>query len=278
MVNDTVSIVPYFGGISDYSPDHTQQALNVREEWFRYCLYSLQKISSPIFVGCCNDKDFATLKPFASNGQIRILYFRGLEKPEFLPYVLVSKIQEAFDDNDKQNVKYVYYTEMDQVVYVQDLDGMKKIIDNDYGVYFSPQRFEQIPKDNVEKRKEKFGVGDDRFVEFVGMFRDDDNPYVVANEPFEVGDYDENFYHNLTTEDGLYNYDSQCYAASYGAAYFCSVKLFLETEYVAIDFQPTEQIGGHCLLRAENAKCLKSKDFFRFHVDHLSGYEFNKNL
>ena len=277
-MSDTVSIVPYFSGISEYSPEHTQQALNLRHEWFRYCLYSLNKISDPVFVGCCNEKDFKLLQPLAANNKIRILYFKGLEKAEFLPYVLVSKIQEAYDDNDKNNVKYVYYTEMDQILYAKDLDGVKKIIDKDYSVYFSPQRFEQIPKENVTKRKEKFSVGDERFVDFVGMFRENDNPYVVANEPFDIKDYDENYYVNLHTEDGLYNYDSEYYAGAYGAAYFCSSKLFLETEFLAIDYQPTEQIGGHCLFRTKNSKCLKSKDLFHFHVDHLSGYEFNKNL
>jgi len=277
-MSDTVSIVPYFSGISDYSPDHTQQALNLREEWFRYCLYSLEKISNPIFVGCCNEKDFATLKPFAANNQIRILYFRGLQQPEFLPYVLVTKLQEAFDDNDKHEVKYVYYTEMDQIVYAKDIEGMKKIMDDDFGVYFSPQRFEQIPKKNIDKRKEKFSVDDERFVEFTGIFRDDKNPYVVANDPVNIEDYDENYYVNLAPEEELEFYDSKCYAGAYGAAYLCSTKLFLSAKFEAIDYQPTEQIGGHCLFRTKNSKCLKSKDLFHFHVDHLSGYEFNKNL
>ena len=232
-MSDTISIVPYFSGISDHSPEHTQQALNLRHEWFRYCLYSLNKISDPVFVGCCNDKDFKLLEPLAANNKIRILYFKGLKQAEFLPYVLVTRVQQAFDDNDKGNVKYVYYTEMDQIFYAKDLDGMKKIIDNDNDVYFSPQRFEQIPKENVSKRKEQFEVGDERFVDFAG---------------------------------------------AYGAAYFCSSKLFLETEFISIDYQPTEQIGGHCLFRNKKSKCLKSKDLFHFHVDHLSGYEFNKNL
>ena len=45
-----------------------------------------------------------------------------------------------------------------------------------------------------------------------------------------------------------------------------------------VDFQPTETTAGHDLLRTEDAICLKSRDFFYFHVDHLSGYDFNKKL
>ena len=37
----------------------------------------------------------------------------------------------------------------------------------------------------------------------LGMFRENDNPYVVANEPFDIKDYDENYYVNLHTEDGF---------------------------------------------------------------------------
>ena len=44
------------------------------------------------------------------------------------------------------------------------------------------------------------------------------------------------------------------------------------------DYQPTETTAGHDLLRTKDSICLKSKDFFYFHVDHLSGYEFNKTL
>ena len=277
-MSDTISIVPYFSGISNYSPEHTQQALESRYEWFRYCLYSLQKISTPIFIGCCNEKDFKVIEPLARDSKIKILYFRGLEKPEFLPYVLVDKIKQAFDPVNNQDIKYVYYTEMDQILYVKDLQGAKKIIDNDYNVYFSPQRFEQIPKENVDKRKEEFSVGDERFVEFEGVFRENDNPYVVANEPVIIEDYNEDYYVNLAPDEEKKFYDAKCYAGAYGAAYLCSTKLFLETEFLAIDYQPTEQIGGHCLFRTKNSKCLKSKDLFHFHVDHLSGYEFNKNL
>ena len=278
MNKKTITIIPYFGGISNYSPDHTQQALDTREEWFRYCLHSVKKISDFVMVGCCNEKDFSTLQPFTLDNQIKVLYFRELDKPEFLPYVLALNIQEGFKEGSNSFFEFVYYTEMDQIFYAKNLDGMKDIIKKDKNVYFSPQRFEQIPAENVGKRKNRFSVAEDRFVDFNGIFRENNNPYVVCNEPMEIEDYDDNFYTNKKRKIIYEDLTSGHYGGAYGAAWFTSAELFLDVKFESIEFQPTEQIGGHCLLRHPKSKCLKSKDYFHFHVDHLSGYEFNKNL
>ena len=57
-----------------------------------------------------------------------------------------------------------------------------------------------------------------------------------------------------------------------------NLNLLMKVKKYDIEYQPTETTAGHDLLRTEKSLCLKSKDFFYFHTDHLSGYEFNKNL
>ena len=85
--------------------------------------------------------------------------------------------------------------------------------------------------------------------------------------------------------------DAPEYFQAYGGSWLCHQDLFKKVDFIdarytvvqdgktgVIEFQPTEQTAGHDLLRTPDSICLKSKDFFYFHVDHLSGYEFNKNL
>ena len=275
-MNETIGIIPYYGGIGDYSPDHTQQALHEREKWFFYCLHSLKKVVNRFYVGCCTDKDELIVNNYSLMNNFQTLRFKDI-KPEFLPYYLVKKVQDFYSES-KEKADFVYYTEMDQTFYCKSLDNLKNICASDNYVYFSPQRFEQIPKIKVEERKRRFSVNSERFVEFKGYFSDDNNPYVVANEPMDIEDYDDDFYINKKDDIIYKDLTSGYYGGAYGAAWFTSSTLFNETQFDAIQFQPTEQIGGHCLLRHHKSKCLKSKDYFYFHVDHLSGYEFNKNL
>lgn len=275
-MRDVVCIIPYYGGISKYSPDHTAQALNSRERWFFYCLHSLKKVVKKFYVGCCNENDSNVLQNYSLMNNFNIIKFDGI-KAEFLPYHLVKQVQKIYSDEEEDS-PYVYYTEMDQVLYCKDFENLKNICKKDQYVYFSPQRFEQIPTNKVEERKRRFNVSDDRFIKFRGYLSEDNNPYVNANEPMETESYDENFYLNKKNDLIYKDLTIGYYGGAYGAAWFTSSKLFNEVQFDAIEFQPTEQIGGHCLLRHPKSKCLKSKDYFYFHVDHLSGYEFNKNL
>ena len=76
-----------------------------------------------------------------------------------------------------------------------------------------------------------------------------------------------------------------------GGSWLCHQNFFTKVEFIdarytvvqagktgVIEFQRTEQTAGHDLLKTPNSICLKSRDFFYFHVDHLSGYEWNKTL
>ena len=258
-------------------------------------------------VGVCNDADYNTLRPFQLNSDIDVMKMTekggGEIDPIFLPANLVRYIQQrGFDE------EYVYFTEADQILYAQDWSNVYNTIDNDKNIYIVPQRFEQIPNEFIQARIDKYDcTTEERFVEFDGVHKENSNKYVVANEPVgpieevmrvhgpekiptnQIYNYDEHFY--VCPSPSTDYIDAPEYGQAYGAAYLCHRDFFNRVGFIdarfefmkdgkphTLDFQPTETTAGHDLLRTDDAICLKSRDFFYFHVDHLSGYEFNKKL
>ena len=308
-----LAVIPYFGGTSS-APRQTE--LNNVLRYFEYTYSSLKPYMTKLIVSVYNDKDYETIRPFSLNADIEVMRINDID-PIFLPANTVRFIQsEGFDE------EYIYFTESDQILYVQDINNLYKTIDYNKNVYIVPQRFEQTPRELVQSRINKFeDTTEDRFVEFEGALRENDNPYVVANEPVtspffrssrssdpdlehlgpaengkmdmvkvnQVYEYDEHFYINPAPATNWI--DSPEYGQAYGAAFLCHRDLFNRVKFMDakfkfthegkkydIEYQPTETTAGHDLLRTEKSICLKSKDFFYFHVDHLSGYEFNKKL
>ena len=291
-----LAVIPYFGGTSS-APRQTE--LNNVLRYFEYTYSSLKPYMTKLIVSVYNDKDYETIRPFSLNADIEVMRINDID-PIFLPANTVRVIQsEGFDE------EYIYFTESDQILYVQDINNLYKTIDYNKNVYIVPQRFEQIPRELVEARINKFeDTTENRFVEFEGALRDNNNPYVVANEPVtssfrpsdgkmvkvnQVYECDEHFYINPAPATNWI--DSPEYGQAYGAAFLCHRDLFNRVEFMDakfkfthegkkydIEYQPTETTAGHDLLRTEKSICLKSKDFFYFYVDHLSGYEFNKKL
>lgn len=291
-----LAITPYFGGTSS-APRQTE--LNNVLRYFEYTYSSLKPYMTKLIVSVYNDEDYETILPFSLNADIEIMRINDID-PIFLPANTVRFIQsEGFDE------EYIYFTESDQIFYAQDINNLYKIIDYNKNVYIVPQRFEQIPRELVEARINKFeDTTENRFVEFEGALRENNNPYVVANEPVissfrpsdgkmikvnQVYEYNEHFYINPSPATNWI--DSPEYGQAYGAAFLCHRDLFNRVKFMDakfkfthegkkydIQYQPTETTAGHDLLRTEKSICLKSKDFFYFHVDHLSGYEFNKKL
>ena len=291
-----LAVIPYFGGTSS-APRQTELDNVLR--YFEYTYSSLKPYMTKLIVSVYNDKDYETVRPFSLNADIEVMRITDID-PIFLPANTVRNIQsKGFDE------EYIYFTESDQIFYVQDINNLYKTIDYNKNVYIVPQRFEQIPSELVETRINKFeDTTESRFVEFEGALRENHNPYVVANEPVtsafrpsdgkmvkvnQVYEYDEHFYINPGPATNWI--DSPEYGQAYGAAFLCHRDLFNRVKFMDakfkfthegkkydIEYQPTETTAGHDLLRAEKSLCLKSKDFFYFHVDHLSGYEFNKKL
>tara|TARA_R110000765_G_scaffold193794_1_gene299387 strand:+ start:922 stop:1833 length:912 start_codon:yes stop_codon:yes gene_type:complete len=299
-----LAITPYFGGVSS-APRQTELDNVLR--YFEHTYSTLKPFMTKLIVGVYNDADYNTLRPFQLNFDmevIRVTKENGDEiDPIFLPANLVRCIQQrGFDE------EYVYFTEADQIVYAKDWNNVYNTIDNDKNIYLVPQRFEQIPNELIQARIDKYtDTTEGRFVEFDGVCRENNNKYVVANEPVgpifeamrtngtekipanQVYNYDDHFYVCPSPQT---NYiDAPEYGQAYGAAYLCHRDLFNRVKFIDarfefikngksfhIEYQPTETTAGHDLLRTEDAICLKSRDFFYFHVDHLSGYEWNKKL
>tara|TARA_R100000315_G_scaffold62084_1_gene42231 strand:+ start:229 stop:1152 length:924 start_codon:yes stop_codon:yes gene_type:complete len=298
-----LAITPYFGGVSS-APRQTE--LNNVLKYFEQTYESLKPYMTKLIVSVYNDLDYETVKGFGLNPDVRVIQIPNID-PVFLPANTVRLIQEeGFEE------EYVYFTEADQVLYAKDWGNIYKTIDDNKNVYIVPQRFEQIPTEYIQKRIDRYqDTTPHRFVEFDGVFKENDNKYVVANEPVsretyvnrrgadeekviveQVHDYNEHFYVCPPPNNSWV--DSPEYGQAYGAAYLCHRDLFLRVKFIdarfklvhrgpngqtmeeIIEFQPTETTAGHDLLRTPNSVCLKSKNFFYFHVDHLSGYEFNK--
>ena len=296
-----LAVIPYFGGTSS-APRQTELDNVLR--YFEYTYSSLKPYMTKLIVSVYNDKDYETIRPFSLNADIEVMRINDID-PIFLPANTVRFIQgEGFDE------EYIYFTESDQIFYVQDINNLYDTIDNDKNIYIVPQRFEQIPHAAIPPRIEKYAdTTEGRFVDFEGALREDNNKYVVANEPVDafyeaqrvggqketlqvnqIYNYDDHFYVNPPPKSNMI--DAPEYGQAYGAAFLCHRDLFNRVSFInarfmikgpdgkefPFDYQPTETTAGHDLLRTENSICLKSRDFFYFHVDHLSGYEFNKTL
>ena len=300
-----LAITPYFGGTSS-APRQTE--LNNVLRYFEYTYSSLKPYMTQLIVSVYNDKDYETIRSFGLNSDINIARITDID-PIFLPANTVRLIQQqGFEE------EYVYFTESDQIFYAQDINNLYETIDNDKNIYIVPQRFEQIPNELIQGRIDKYKeTTEGRFVEFDGALRENNNKYVVANEPVgpesevermfkgnirgtstlatnQVYNYDEHFYVNPSPKTSWI--DAPEYGQAYGAAYLCHRDLFNRVTFIDSKFelktpdghpfienyQPTETTAGHDLLRTEDSICLKSRDFFYFHVDHLSGYEWNKTL
>ena len=302
-----LAITPYFGGTSS-APRQTE--LNNVLRYFEHTYNSLKPFMTKLIVGVYNEADYNTLRQFQLNADIQVVRILNAESgeidPIFLPASLVRSIQQhGFDE------EYVYFTEADQILYVKDWNNVYNTIDNDKNIYIVPQRFEQIPHAAIAPRIEKYAdTTEDRFIDFDGVLKEDNNKYVVANEPVgptyrsqlvghssekvfpvnQVYDYDDYFYVNPSAHTT--HVDAPEYGQAYGAAFLCHRDLFNRVTFInsrfmikgrngiefPYDYQPTETTAGHDLLRTQDSICLKSRDFFYFHVDHLSGYEFNKTL
>ena len=302
-----LAITPYFGGVSS-APRQTE--LNNVLRYFEHTYNSLKPFMTKLIVGVYNEADYNTLRQFQLNADIQVVRILNAESgeidPVFLPASLVRSIQQhGFDE------EYVYFTEADQILYVKDWNNVYNTIDNDKNIYIVPQRFEQIPHAAIAPRIEKYAdTTEDRFIDFDGVLKEDNNKYVVANEPVgptyrshlvghssekvfpvnQVYDYNDYFYVNPSAHTT--HVDAPEYGQAYGAAFLCHRDLFNRVTFInsrfmikgrngiefPYDYQPTETTAGHDLLRTQNSICLKSRDFFYFHVDHLSGYEFNKTL
>ena len=295
-----LAVTPYFVGESS-APRQTELDNVLR--YFEYMYSSLKPYMTRLIVSVYNDDDYETIKLYGLNSDIDIIRIKDID-PIFLPANTMRIIQrEGFDE------EYIYFTESDQIFYAKDINNLYATIDNDKNIYLVPQRFEQIPHAAILPRIEKYAdTTEGRFVDFEGALREDNNKYVVANEPVspsyeaerlggkkeilqvnQTYNHDEYFYVNpAPATDWI---DAPEYGQAYGAAFLCHGDLFKRVTFIdarftikkdgkefPFDYQPTETTAGHDLLRTENSICLKSRDFFYFHVDHLSGYEFNKKL
>ena len=295
-----LAVTPYFGGESS-APRQTELDNVLR--YFEYMYSSLKPYMTRLIVSVYNDEDYEAIKLYGLNSDIDIIRIKDID-PIFLPANTMRIIQrEGFDE------EYIYFTESDQIFYAKDINNLYATIDNDKNIYLVPQRFEQIPHAAILPRIEKYAdTTEGRFVDFEGALREDNNKYVVANEPVspsyeaerlggkkeilqvnQTYNHDEYFYVNpAPATDWI---DAPEYGQAYGAAFLCHRDLFKKVTFIdarftikkdgkefPFDYQPTETTAGHDLLRTENSICLKSRDFFYFHVDHLSGYEFNKKL
>ena len=207
-----LAMTPYFGGTSS-APRQTE--LDNVSRYFEKMHSSIEPYMTKLIVAVSSDKDYEAVEPFARypDQRVEIMNIKGVD-PIFLP-ANMARIVQSWDLSED----YVYFTESDQIFYAQDLDNLFKTIDENHNVYIVPQRFEQIPPESYRLRKLSFpSTTDERFIEFDGVFRENNNKYVVANEPIivdvdvsgrkiegieKVRGYDNYFYVNPTPTKSL---------------------------------------------------------------------------
>ena len=170
-----LAVTPYFGGESS-APRQTE--LDNVLSYFEYMYSSLKPYMTRLIVSVYNDDDYETIKLYGLNSDIDIIRIKDID-PIFLPANTMRIIQrEGFDE------EYIYFTESDQIFYTKDINNLYATIDNDKNIYIEPQRFEQIPNELIQGRIDKYKeTTEGRFVEFAGALRENNNKYVVANEP-----------------------------------------------------------------------------------------------
>ena len=288
-----IVVTPYFGGISS-APRQTELSNVTR--YFVETYKNLKPLSNHFIVSVSNDNDYETVKNLGFD--IEILYVKDID-PIFLPANTSRIIQKRdFSEN------YMYYTEADQLLYAKDIYRILDTIEIDKNVYVVPQRFCQIPNEVIERRRARYKDrnedDDSRYVEFDGIDKEDDNKYCIECAPWALATeetinanmsrkwsfmpgYDEerydwfyNKYWNPAFNDHLYT--NSINDEAYGGAYLCHMDLFKKVTFKDSDWQPTEHTAGHDLLATYNSMCLKTIDYYDFHIDHLSGYDFNKKL
>ena len=204
-----LAITPYFGGTSS-APRQTE--LNNVLRYFEYTYSSLKPYMTQLIVSVYNDKDYETIRYFGLNSDINIFRITDID-PIFLPANTVWLLQQqGFEE------EYVYFTESDQVFYAQDINNLYETIDNDKNIYIVPQRFEQIPNELIQGRIDKYKeTTEGRFVEFDGALRENNNKYVVANEPVgPESEVERMFKGNVRgtstlSANQVYNYDDYFY-------------------------------------------------------------------
>ena len=245
-----LAITPYFGGVSS-APRQTE--LNNVLKYFEHTYNSLKPLMTKLIVGVYNEADYNTLKSFQLNSDIEVIKITEEDESEidpiFLPANLVRYIQQrGFDE------EYVYFTEADQIIYAQDWDNIYATIDNDKNIYIVPQRFEQIPNELIQLRIDKYDcTTEKRFVEFDGIYKENNNKYVVANEPIDsiqevmrgngmqkvltnqIYNYDKHFYVCPSPQTDLI--DAPEYGQAYGAAYLCHRDFFNRVKFIDAQFE-----------------------------------------
>lgn len=165
--------------------------------------------------------------------------------PRFLPVSLLRWAQANLGPGPDR----VFFTEADQVLHY-DPAVLAAVQGGDYLV---PHRLEELGQ---------LGEGADRgpVVEHAGK------QWVLPNGTPE-GD---GFYHPQDPGFEMNRF------LQYGAAFLAGRDLLAEAAFTDSDDRPLEHGGGFCMSAAGNA--LKTSDWERFWVEHLSGHEHNERL
>jgi len=167
----------------------------------------------------------------------------------------------------KNSYDIVYFTEADQILHCTDINKYLEYIEANENLCINPHRFDQLPEideEYISKRLSRFDTPESSVVEFDGKLRCYNNRYIVSNTFV-------NQKFNLYNED-LYYCDTDHEA--YGAAYLTSVKLLNKIDYGA-QKKNLENGSGRLIFRSGKSTTVKSRNYFDFFVEHLSGYRSN---
>lgn len=135
---------------------HSISTAEIKAFWLKAVTCSLVKYMSHVVIGACNEEHrMLALKhiPSFPHAKVDVINFKCHEAPVHLPYILLRHIQEHLIDKDFQGhsvistssaekqAKFVYFTEMDNALHVQNDQVFDAIVDFVGPVgYVSPNR------------------------------------------------------------------------------------------------------------------------------------------
>lgn len=211
-----------------------------RPAYLRRTVASLGSVAGPVFIGVCRPEDFTS----ATDGLSARAVMLDCE-PHLLPLELVRLAQReglaSFHD-------HVYVTEADQVLHL-DREFLKTVKGRDYLV---PHRLEQLGPDGQGRDRGPVVVHDWALEEYT-MGERPEPPLIPAP---------------LYEPDGLVD--------GYGGAFLCSAEFFSGMQFTLSEDQPVEDVTGFAAYRQGHA--LKTTEWNRFYVEHLSGYDYHCKL
>lgn len=252
LLKGSLCIIPYYGGINEPCIGHssTKNRLDYLDKTIRSVLRYFERI----VITVSEKGDFRNLIDRYENAKT---LFINCQSPKYLPNYSLMLFQELLK-NGYDHIKYIFYTEADQIVVFEDIQNDAELLDSSKSI--SPVRIEKIFRQGVSGRGLPIKYKGKDFVAYA----------VYGTNGLKI-------YNNLKKrfiEHGYYI--TQDSIEAYGAAWLCHRSLFLRAPFNILLKKSILESPSFDISRI--SKTLKAVRWQRCFVEHLSGYEFQQRI